>query len=265
MKLIVNSCSTLSALNWIRRGWWLFTLQPKKFMVMTAIILLLSLMANIAQILSILIVFIMPFLNAGYYQAASNVEKQQKIEITDLFYYLSNISEYRIFLKLALVGVGLSIPLTSSTMAIIEQVNLGQAVGLEQLTVMVLFMALNFMLLAFAVPAAWIAPDTSLVTLLQQSFVACWKNAMPLTLYGLLIFVISLVCMPIILIGWLVAFSLGSLSFYQMFLDIYKPETADEGSVMAMDEPDSVITDSDEQATTENTDEQTDKVDKGKE
>ncbi|MBU2916681.1 hypothetical protein KO505_01740 [Psychrosphaera sp. F3M07] len=224
MQLVVTKSNTLNALSWIKQGWRLFTLQPGPFMAMSAIIICVSLLANLNAILGIVVVFMMPFLSAGYYQCASRAEQGEKITPADIFYYLSHIRSHRVFIRLAFVSIVLSIPMTQVAVGVQESLLAGEMFDFGSVILLLALLWLNFMLLAFALPAAWIAPETDVMTLVKQSFKACWINVMPLTLYGLIIFVLALISMPVILVGWLIMYSVSVLSFYQMFLSIYQPE-----------------------------------------
>ncbi|MFT6529863.1 MAG: putative membrane protein [Psychrosphaera sp.] len=224
MQLVVTKSNTLNALSWIKQGWRLFTLQPGPFMAMSAIIICVSLLANLNAILGIVVVFMMPFLSAGYYQCASRAEQGEKITPADIFYYLSHIRSHRVFIRLAFVSIVLSIPMTQVAVGVQESLLAGEMFDFASVILLLALLWLNFMLLAFALPAAWIAPETDIMTLVKQSFKACWINVMPLTLYGLIIFVLALISMPVILVGWLIMYSVSVLSFYQMFLSIYQPE-----------------------------------------
>lgn len=224
MQLVVTKSNTLNALSWIKQGWRLFTLQPGPFMAMSAIIICVSLLANLNAILGIVVVFMMPFLSAGYYQCASRAEQGEKITPADILYYLSHIRSHRVFIRLAFVSIVLSIPMTQVAVGVQESLLAGEMFDFASVILLLALLWLNFMLLAFALPAAWIAPETDVMTLVKQSFKACWINVMPLTLYGLIIFVLALISMPVILVGWLIMYSVSVLSFYQMFLSIYQPE-----------------------------------------
>jgi len=227
MQLVVTKANSLQAFQWVKSGWRLFTQQPAPFMAMSGIILAISLVANFVPLLSFFIVFLMPFLTAGYYQCASNVEQGEKIQAADLFMYLSKISEYSVFMRIAVVSILLSLPASSAAGAIMEGMQQGQQPEFYLMVTFVGFMALNFMLTSFAIPAAWVSPKTPVAQLIKQSFIACWVNVLPLTIYGLLMMLVFFISMPVILIGWLVAMAIGSLSFYQMFLDFYQPEKVD--------------------------------------
>jgi uncharacterized membrane protein len=229
MKLVVTKAKTLNAFTWIRQGWRLFTLQPGPFMAMSAILIAISLLGNLHAILGIVIIFMMPFLSAGFYQCASRAEQGETITAADVFAYFSQIQAHKVFIRLAFVSIVLSIPMTQFAVSFAAELQLmasGEGtIDLVNASLMVALIWLNFMLLAFAIPAAWIAPETGVLTLLKQSFQACWINVMPLTVYGLIIFALIVISMPIILVGWLIMYSVSVLSFYQMFLSIYQPET----------------------------------------
>ena len=228
MQLVVTQAKSLQAFSWIKNGWRIFTLQPAPFMAISGILLAFSLLGQMVPVASFFIVFLLPFLTAGFYQCASRAEQGEKIQASDVFHYLNQISQYTVFLRLALVSILVSIPASSFAMEIAETMKKGVPPTFGMLAGFVVFIALNFMLTAFAIAAAWVSPKTPVLTLVFQSFRACWVNVLPLTLYGLLMASIFLISMPILVVGWLIAFALSFISFYQMFLDIYQPAHSSE-------------------------------------
>ena len=235
MQLVVTKSNTLNAFSWIKQGWRLFTLQPSVFMGMSAIVLGATLLANMIPILGIIVVFLSPFLAAGYYRAASKVEKGEPQTVTDIFALLSDLAKYRVMIRLAAFSVLFSIPTTLLAEEIMVSMEQGVQPEFATMLSFVVLLAVNFMAFAFAIPAAWVSPESPALQLIKQSFQACWINVLPLTVYGLLIMLVSLISMPILLIGWLIAYAVGVLSFYQMFMTIYQP-VAESPVTVAEDE-----------------------------
>ena len=223
MQLVVTKANSLQAFGWIKRGWRIFTLQPGPFMAMSGIVLAFSLLGQMVPAASFIIVFLLPFLTAGFYQCASKAEQGEAIQASQVFQYLNQVTDYMVFVRLALVSILVSLPASSFAMEIAESMKNGVPPTFGMMSGFVVFLALNFMLTSFAIAAAWVSPKTPVLTLVSQSFKACWVNVLPLTLYGILMAMIFLVSMPIILIGWLIAFAISYISFYQMFLDFYRP------------------------------------------
>jgi uncharacterized membrane protein len=228
MQLVVTKSNTLNAFSWIKQGWRLFTLQPGAFMGMSAIILFATLLANMIPVLGIFLVFLAPFLSAGFYRAASIAEQGERLTVTDVFALLSEIGKYRVLIRLAGISLLLSIPMTMVADEIRVALEAGGVVTPQTLLFLIGLIAINFMLLAFAIPAAWVSPETPALELIKQSFQACWINIFPLALYGLIIAAISIITFPIVLVGWLIAYAIGVLSFYQMFMTIYQPRQQPE-------------------------------------
>lgn len=238
MQLVVTKSNTLNAFSWIKQGWRLFTLQPGAFMGMSAIILFATLLANMIPVLGIFLVFLAPFLSAGFYRAASIAEQGEKLTVTDVFALLSEIGKYRVLIRLAGISLLLSIPMTMVADEIRVALEAGGAVAPQTLLFLIGLIAINFMLLAFAIPAAWVSPETPALELIKQSFHACWINIFPLAIYGLLIATISIITFPIVIVGWLIAYAIGVLSFYQMFMTIYQPRQQQQVVVEEPEEQD---------------------------
>lgn len=223
MQLVVTKSNTLNAFSWIKQGWRLFTLQPSVFMGMSGIVVAATLLANMIPVLGIFVVLISPFLAAGYYRAASIVEQGEKVTVTDIFALLSELTKYRVLIRLAAMSLLCSIPTTIVAEEIAANIEQGIQPEFSGLLAFVALLAVNFMAFAFAIPAAWVSPESTALHLIKQSFQACWINVIPLTIYGLLIMVLSVISFPIVLIGWLIMYSVSVLSFYQMFMTIYQP------------------------------------------
>ena len=223
MQLVVTKSNTLNAFSWIKQGWRLFTLQPSVFMGMSGIVIAATLLANIIPVLGVFVVLISPFLAAGYYRAASIAEKGERLTVTDIFALLSQLSKYRVLIRLAAMSLLCSIPTTLIAEGIAANIEQEIQPDFAHLMAFVALIAVNFMAFAFAIPAAWVSPESTALQLIKQSFQACWINVIPLTVYGLLIMILSVISFPIVLIGWLIMYSVSVLSFYQMFMTIYQP------------------------------------------
>jgi hypothetical protein len=190
---------------------------------MTGVILFFTLLANVIPLGGLIIGLVMPFLTAGFYKVCSLVEQGEETSPSQIFSLLSEFAQFRVLMHLGLIAILISIPFAASLETI--QVNIEQGIppSFGDLALITFLMGLNFMLLSFAVPAAWVAPQTSVIDLLTQSFKACWLNVIPLTLYGVLMLGIAAISLPLIIVGWLIAIALGYTTFYQAFMDIYQP------------------------------------------
>lgn len=223
MQLEVQKKPTLSAFSWIKSGWRVFTLNPSIFMGMSGLLACVALLAVMIPYFNFVALIVMPFLASGFYQVASDIEQEKPVSVSDIFQYFSRLEEYRIFFRVAAVNVLLSLPsvlLSQHISGMIEQ----QIV--PDMSLMMLFvtsMLIQFMFMAFVVQAAWVAPQSSIFDLLKLSFKACWINGLPLLVYGLASTIITLISLPIILIGWLIAYSVLTLMFLHAFLDIFQP------------------------------------------
>ena len=237
MELEVTRAKVFSGVTWIKQGWKIFTLKPSVFMALSAIVVVISILPGLIPFANFIVLFLMPFISLGYYQTITNVEHGEKAEVPDVFQYLGKIPQYGVLLRVAAVSLLLSIPVTyimTDMQAVILQ---EQIPPFHNILTLAVLMFLNAMLTVFAAPTAWVAPKTPLSVILKNSFKACWINAMPLTVYGLLVFIIATISMPFILIGWLIAYSLITISFLQAFLDIYQPvhkvnEPSEEATVV---------------------------------
>lgn len=223
MELAVCRVGSLRAFNWIKNGWRLFTQQPGPFMAMAGILMAIQVVASLIPLASYIAVFLLPFIVIGFYQVASRVEQGEQVSAGDIFHYLGRIGEYKVLFRIALLSIVLSIPASMAGGSMAENMVQGVPPSFQDMAVFVLFMGLNFMVTAFSIPAAWVSPQTPVSTLVLQSLQAVWQNAVPMTIYGIVIMAIFMLSMPIIVVGWLIALALSNLSFYLAFLDVFQP------------------------------------------
>lgn len=223
MQLEVQKRPTLSAFQWIKRGWRVFTLNPSVFMGMAGIMLLVAVLGMVIPLFNFVAFLLTPFLSAGFFQVASQVEQENNVELGDLFQYFNRFKEYRIFFSVAAVTILLNIPASILATEIVQQAAEQIPPSMSDLIVISVLMLVNFMLTAFLVQSAWVAPKSSVIDLLKMSFKACWVNGLPLTVYGLVSMMILVVSFPILIIGWVIGYAVLALMFLQAFLDIYRP------------------------------------------
>lgn len=223
MQLEVQKRPTLSAFQWIKRGWRVFTLNPSVFMAMAGILLLVAGLGLVIPLFNFVAFLLIPFLSAGFFQVASQVEQEKNVELGDMFEYFSRFKEYRIFFSVAAITILLNIPGSLIATEIVENAAEQIPPAMSDLVLISFLMLINFMMTAFLIQSAWVAPQSQIIELLKMSFKACWVNGLPLTVYGLVSMMILIIAFPIILIGWVIAYAVLTLMFLQAFLDIYRP------------------------------------------
>lgn len=223
MQLEVTRAKAFAGFTWVKQAWKIFTLKPAVFMAMSAIIIVISILPAFIPYANFVVLFLMPFISLGFYQVTSNVEHNEPTDVPDIFQYLGQIPKYAVLLRIAAVTLILSIPITmvASDMQLLfaEQ----KLPSFSDVLLLAILFFVNAMITAFAAPTAWVAPETPLSIILKNSFKACWINAMPLTVFGLIVLLIVMVSMPLIIFGWLIAYAITTVAFLQAFLDIYQP------------------------------------------
>ncbi len=228
MQLEVTKQKAFASIDWIKQGWKIFTLKPAIFLGMSAIIICSMLVTVVFPQANIIVLLVMPFLSAGFYQITSKVENDEPAEVADIFQYFGKIKEHLIFVKIALFGIVMSIPVAEITAGWQELFAAQQVPDTASILLVVTLIMLNALLTVFAVPYGWVAPNTPLLVILKQSFNAGWVNIIPLTLFGIFTMLFALLSMPILIVGWLIAYSFITISFLQAFLDIFRPVKAEE-------------------------------------
>ncbi len=225
MRLEINNVSGFAAFSWVKEGWQVFKLNPAVFMGATAVLLLIAVVPSVLPAANLFISFLLPFLMAGFYQIATDIKQEKPAAVGDLLKYLFDLKNHMVFFKLALAGFVLALLLTPFTSELVSWMS-AEGERPSNLSLLALFVLgiINIMLMAFAVPIAWVAPKTPVMVILQQSFQACSQNIGAMIGYVVLTFFIIIVSAPIILLGWIIAYALINLSFLQAFLSLFQPE-----------------------------------------
>ena len=235
-------------LNWITRGWNIFTQSPLIWIVNAVIVLAIYVVLSFIPFIgSILSMVLYALLGAGMMLGAHSQHSGRSLEVSDTFSGFQSPHKMNLFilgllymvawtLLLILAGILVAVILGASGVAgafmsgdssAIVGLIAGAGIG---------FILIGLIVMAVSIPIAmafWFAPalvainGVSPLAALSSSFFACLKNFLPFLLYGIIFLVLFLVGSIPLLLGLLVVFPLLFTSTYAAYRDIY---LADDGN-----------------------------------
>ena len=133
-----------------------------------------------------------------------------------VFYLIGVVAITAVLMVLGLASVGSAIG-----------VDMGSAlsgVALGSLLILLLVGALLYVPLAMAVwyaPALVLFQQVSAFDAMKASFFGCLKNWVPMTVYGIIVFVLMIAATVPLLLGWLVLLPLLLASTYTSYRDLF--------------------------------------------
>lgn len=238
MKLIIRRVSATASLQWLTAAWQLFKQAPVVFVAMFLLTAGISFVLQQHQLTTIIWIFLNPFLAAGFYKAVVGAQQHQRIAIDWLFQPLAEPSCRMILLTIGALKLLLLTPLISfqqdlfQTMSVAVEAQSGvETIVTLQLVLMVALFTLVFMLFAYAVVIAYFLKEQRILTVLQTSFIACWRNVAALLIFGLVSVALVLLTIPTFFIGLIVVAPLLQITFFLSFNDVFalQVKSADDG------------------------------------
>lgn len=220
IKLVIRRVSALAAINWLKQAWQIFMKAPSCWIPMFGTILLVSVLGGLHPVLLIAGVLLSPFLTAGVYKTIVAVQQDQAVSFSWLFRPLQEPDCRGIFLSLAAMNMLVSIPLG----ALLQEITRQQADGEVQSSLVLLFAVLyvgSLMIFAYAVAVSYFLKERRLLTVLQASFIASWRNITPLAVFALIALGLILLTLPTLFIGLIVVLPVLNIAFFMSFNDFF--------------------------------------------
>ena len=229
---------------WIKQGYWLFKKSPVLWVVLTAIgVAGLIGLAMIPVVGDPLATLLFPVLMAGFMAGCRALEMDEELELAHLFHGFKHntqqlvtlgginlVCQLLIFGVMMMTGGSALVAILMSGAQVEDPAVLTQAIagaGISLLLGMTLFfvllMAMQFapMLVLFDKVAPWPALKISL-----QAFL---RNALPLTVYGLLLLPFAVFASMPMMLGWLILMPVLITSVYAAYRDFFPiPEVPSE-------------------------------------
>ena len=218
--------------SWIAQGWELFKRQPGMWIGMVLLGFVIFIAAAFIPVVGGLAMTLFgPVFAAGIMIGCKALDSGGELELGHLFAGFRERTG-------TLIGVGALY--LAATLVVMLVVGLVMGVGMFTMMgggdpqavaglgmTMVLAMLVMFALLLPAVMAVWLAAplvvfhDHGAVEAMKGSFSGCLKNILPFLLYGVVLFVLSILASLPLLLGWLVLGPLFVASIYTSYRDIY--------------------------------------------
>jgi uncharacterized membrane protein len=233
--------------RWISDAWALFTKNPGLWIGGMLVLWLLGMAAGMFPIIGFVIgIVINPLIYAGAYIVAHKSDRGDAVRFEDFFAGF----QWRTGSLLALGGISFAmiVAVTVFCGVIAWQISGGDfstlsdnwgaladgdapaASGLSELflTKLVLIALIWLLILVpylalmwFALPLIVLSNEMTIGRALKWSFVGCFKNIIPMTLYSIVLFILLLIGMIPAFLGLLVVTPLLMISLYISFRDIY--------------------------------------------
>jgi len=218
--------------SWISASWHLFKRQPGMWIGMWLLFVIIMIGAGILPLLgTILTALFWPVFVAGFCVGCRALDEGGELEIAHLF------AGFRERLG-PLLGVGALSLLASLIIGMVVGLGLGagaftmmrgdpEAMAALAGTTLALLVLITMALLLPVMMAAWFAPalvvfqGEGVIDSMKASFAGCLKNIVPFLVYGVVFFLLALVAMIPIGLGWLVLGPMLSASVYTSYRDIY--------------------------------------------
>jgi len=223
--------------TWIQSAWTLFLVNPGIWIVMFLSYFAIVIILGFIPILgSLALVLISPILGAGLMYAASEVEVNKELDLKFLFHGFKEKSKLNSLLVLGVVSLVGSLVIGVITFVFVggaimasmmngTEVTDGLATGLGISAIfwLLIIVVLQFILLAaliFAVPLVMLN-NIEPVAALKSSLSACMKNMWPMTVYSLIILLLSILAIIPFGLGLIVLVPVLIISIYCMYKTIY--------------------------------------------
>ncbi|MDP5136863.1 hypothetical protein ORJ04_12985 [Rheinheimera baltica] len=221
VKLIVKRAPTLAAISWLKQSWVIFMQAPMTWLLMFITIGAIALVGQLHPLAAVISILLNPFLTAGVYKSVVMLQQKQPITFTDLFKPLSESDCRAVFLRIAALNVLASIPLSSLAMTLMQQHEAQQSVDALMLMLFVVSFLVSWMVFAYAVAIAYFLKEYRILAIIKASFIACWRNIVPLVVFGLLSLLLIMLTMPTLFIGLLLVVPVLNIAFFLSFNEFF--------------------------------------------
>lgn len=216
--------------EWIKEGWNLFKRDALTWLGLTLVALVVFIVLAFVPFVGQLATWLLSVLFAGGIMLGCRaLDRGQGLTVGHLFAgFQSHLSPLLVIGALYLGAMLLLILITTLVGGGAILTGIAGGTDPQAATGTVLLAILVFLLLLVPVAmAVWFAPalatlnDVPPVDAIRQSFEGCLRNFVPFLVYGILLFVMSIVASIPFGLGWLVLLPITAGSIYSAYKDIY--------------------------------------------
>jgi len=224
--------------RWLADGFSLFKASPLIWWaVLLLYILTMVLLMVIPQVGGLLQVLVSPLFTAGLMVGAQSQDRGRNLEVADLFAgfqrrpgalaalgLMSLVGTAAVLVVAGMVsGVGFATMIALQGGGDIDPAQMQAMLPLllVAFAAMMLLMVPLMMLLWFAPALIVLHEEVGVFTAMKLSFVACLKNVLPFSVYGLIGLVLSILATVLLGLGWLVLLPMIVASMYTAYKDIF--------------------------------------------
>ena len=221
---------------WLQRGWLLFVAEPAQWLLLTLVLLVIMLGLSVIPLVgSLAAMLLTPVFVAGMLCIAQRAADDEAPSFDDLFAGFSQKPVRLVTLGALYTAANLLIMLVLFLIvgsAIFGGAMRGNIAGVGMAIGSVLVAIVLSMILSIPVMMAmWFAPalvffeDASPIDAVKASFNACWKNIVPFIVYGLLMFIASIVAALPFMLGFLIFLPILFGSMLASYKDIFASQS----------------------------------------
>ena len=221
VKLIVKRAPVLASVSWLKQAWGIFMLAPLNWVLMFITLGVISLLSQLHPVVAVIGILLNPFLTAGVYKTVVVLQQKQSVSYSMLFQPLQEVACRAVFLRLAALNMLASIPLSSLAVALLQQQEQQLPPDMSLVLLFVIGFLVSWMVFAYAVAIAYFLKEHRILAIMQASFVACWRNIIPLMVFLLLSLLLIMLTMPTLFIGLLLVVPLLNIAFFLSFNEFF--------------------------------------------
>jgi uncharacterized membrane protein len=215
--------------DWMVGGWNLFKKQPGMWIGLVVVAMVIfCVMAIIPFVGSLALMVLGPVFAAGVMLGCKALEDGGQLEIGHLFAGFKDkfgtlaavgaiyLAAQVVIMVVVMLITGVSVFTLSSGGA-----GAGTAIGIILSLLVMMALMIPVAMAIWLAPALVVLSDRGAVEAMKESFAGCLKNFVPFLLYGVLLFIASVIASIPILLGWLVLGPVFAGSIYASYRDIY--------------------------------------------
>lgn len=224
--------------EWLVEGFRIFRKQPLTWIALVAVMIVIWIASMMIPMIGPLAISLLsPVFFAGLMLACRSTDQDAESEFSQLFAPFKThasplVTVGGIYLVGNIITVGIVFAVAGGAALPALMGKTGGDIETLRAAVRSLMLGLTVGMLVFlpVLMAVWFAPllivfhNTSPVAAMQTSFTACWRNTLPLLIYGIAIIVLWIIATIPLMLGLIVLLPVLACSVYASYKDIFPAE-----------------------------------------